>query len=56
MSVSAVGRHEHTSIAGGVYEMWQQGQEITAVIVATQQGLRVRLSVGYHVPALFSRP
>jgi len=34
MGLSAVGLRASTTIAGGVYEMWVQGQEITAVIVA----------------------
>lgn len=34
MSISAVGRHASTTILNGAYEMWLQGQEITAVIVA----------------------
>ena len=34
MGLSAVGRHASTTIVGGVYEMWLQGQEVTAVIVA----------------------
>lgn len=34
MSLSAVGRDASTTIIGGALEMWQQGSEITAVIVA----------------------
>ena len=34
MSLSAVGREASTTIIGGAYEMWLQGSEITAVIVA----------------------
>jgi paraquat-inducible protein A len=34
MGLSAVGRHASTTIAGGVYQMWQQGEMITAAIVA----------------------
>jgi paraquat-inducible protein A len=34
MGLSAVGRHASTTIVGGAYEMWLQGQEVTAVIVA----------------------
>jgi paraquat-inducible protein A len=34
MGLSVVGRHASTTIAGGAYEMWQQGQQVTAVIVA----------------------
>jgi paraquat-inducible protein A len=34
MGLSAVGRHASTTIAGGVLEMWQQGEQVTAVIVA----------------------
>jgi len=34
MAISAVGRHASTTIVGGAYEMWMQGQEVTAMIVA----------------------
>jgi len=34
MGLSAVGRHASTTIVGGVTEMWQQGEPITALIVA----------------------
>lgn len=34
MGLSAVGRHSSTTILGGVLKMWQQGQEITAALVA----------------------
>ena len=34
MGLSAVGRHASTTIGGGVYEMWQQGEAVTAMIVA----------------------
>ncbi len=34
MSISAVGRHAHTTILGGAYQMWMTGEQITAAIVA----------------------
>ncbi|NEX20951.1 paraquat-inducible protein A [Thiorhodococcus mannitoliphagus] len=34
MGLSAVGRHASTTIIGGAYQMWFEGQEVTAVIVA----------------------
>ncbi|MEO8674671.1 MAG: paraquat-inducible protein A [Casimicrobiaceae bacterium] len=34
MSLEAVGRQSSTTIIGGAYEMWIQGSEITAVMVA----------------------
>jgi paraquat-inducible protein A len=34
MRLSAVGRHASTTIIGGAYDMWMQGQEVAAVIVA----------------------
>ena len=34
MGMSAVGRHASTTIIGGAYEMWSQGQRITGMIVA----------------------
>jgi len=33
MSLSVVGRHARTTIVGGAYEMWLQGQEATALVV-----------------------
>jgi paraquat-inducible protein A len=34
MGLSAVGREASTTIMGGAYEMWLQGSEITAVMIA----------------------
>ena len=34
MSLSAAGRTATTTLAGGAYEMWLQGSEVTAVVVA----------------------
>ena len=34
MSLSVVGRYASTTIIGGAYEMWTEGQEVTAAIVA----------------------
>jgi paraquat-inducible protein A len=34
MTLSATGRTATTTLAGGAYEMWLQGSEVTAVIVA----------------------
>jgi len=34
MGLSAVGRRASTTIIGGAYQMWLQGEQITAVIVA----------------------
>jgi paraquat-inducible protein A len=34
MGLSAVGRSASTTIVGGAYDMWVQGQEVTAAIVA----------------------
>jgi paraquat-inducible protein A len=34
MGLSAVGRQASTTIIGGALEMWQQGSQVTAVIVA----------------------
>jgi paraquat-inducible protein A len=34
MGLSAVGRNASTTIIGGAYEMWQQGEQVTALIVA----------------------
>ena len=34
MDLSVVGRHASTTILGGAYEMWLEGQEATALVVA----------------------
>jgi paraquat-inducible protein A len=34
MGLSAVGRHASTTIGGGAYEMWVQGERLTAAVVA----------------------
>ena len=34
MGLSAVGRSASTTIIGGAYEMWAQGQVVTGVVVA----------------------
>jgi paraquat-inducible protein A len=34
MELSAVGRFSSTTIAGGAYEMWMQGQPVTSALVA----------------------
>ncbi len=34
MGISAVGHHANTTIIGGAYQMWVEGQELTALIVA----------------------
>src|SRR5262245_57761318 len=34
MGLSAAGREASTTIIGGAYEMWLQGSEITAVVIA----------------------
>jgi paraquat-inducible protein A len=34
MELHVIGRFASTTIAGGAYEMWQQGQPLTAVLVA----------------------
>jgi hypothetical protein len=34
MDLSAVGRDASTTIAGGAYQMWMDGQEIIAVLIA----------------------
>src|SRR5262245_35485280 len=39
MGLSAVGRHSSTTIGGGALEMWQQGEQLTAVIVAFCAGI-----------------
>jgi paraquat-inducible protein A len=39
MGLSVVGRQSTTTIAGGALEMWQQGEQLTAVVVAFCAGI-----------------
>ena len=39
MGLSAVGRQSTTTIAGGALEMWEQGEQLTAVIVTFCAGI-----------------
>jgi paraquat-inducible protein A len=34
MGLSVIGRYTDTTIGGGVYQMWEQGERLTAVVVA----------------------
>ena len=48
MSLSAAGRTATTTLAGGAYEMWLQGSEVTAVIVAFCAVVAPALYVALH--------
>jgi paraquat-inducible protein A len=39
LGLAAVGRHASTTITGGAYEMWLQGEPITAAIIAFCAGI-----------------
>src|SRR5262245_57973056 len=39
LGLSVVGRHASTTIAGGALEMWREGEQLTAVIVAFCAGV-----------------
>ena len=54
MGLSAVGRHSSTTIAGGVIEMWQQGEEITAVIVAFCAGVAPGIYILFMLTVLIA--
>lgn len=54
LGLSAVGRHASTTIAGGVYEMWQQGEPITAVIVLFCAGIAPGSYILFMLAVLFA--
>ncbi len=52
MGLSAVGRHASTTIGGGAYEMWLQGEQVTAVIVAFCAGIAPGGNILFMLTAL----
>ena len=54
MALSAVGREASTTIIGGALEMWQQGSEITAVIVAFCAVIAPGAHVGFLLVVLLA--
>jgi paraquat-inducible protein A len=52
MGLSAVGRHASTTILGGAQEMWLQGNEITAVLVAFCTVIAPAIHIGFMLTVL----
>jgi len=54
MGLSAVGRQASTTIIGGAYEMWLQGREMTAVIVAFCVVIAPAAYIAFMLTVLFA--
>lgn len=54
MGLTAVGRHSSTTILGGVLQMWRQGQEITAVLVAFCAVVAPTIHIGFMLTVLLA--
>jgi paraquat-inducible protein A len=54
MGLSAVGRRASTTILGGAQEMWLQGNEITAVLVAFCTVIAPAIHIGFMLTVLLA--
>ena len=54
MGLSAVGRRASTTIIGGAQEMWLQGNEITAVLVAFCTVIAPAIHIGFMLTVLLA--
>jgi paraquat-inducible protein A len=54
MGLSAVGRQASTTILGGAQEMWLQGNEITAVLVAFCTVIAPAIHIGFMLTVLLA--
>ncbi|MGZ6292512.1 MAG: paraquat-inducible protein A, partial [Syntrophales bacterium] len=54
MGLSAVGREASTTILGGALEMWLQGQEITALLVAFCAVIAPAIHIGFMLTVLLA--
>ena len=54
MGLSAVGRHASTTILGGAQQMWLQGNEITAVLVAFCTVIAPGIHIGFMLTVLLA--
>lgn len=54
MGLVVVGRHSSTTILGGVLQMWRQGEEITAVLVAFCAVVAPAVHVGFMLTVLLA--
>jgi paraquat-inducible protein A len=54
MGLSLAGREASTTIAGGVWRMWEQGERITAVLIALFAVIAPALQIGFLLAILLS--
>ena len=54
MGLSLAGREASTTIAGGVWRMWEQGERITALLIALFAMIAPALQIGFLLAILLS--
>ncbi|MGZ8474366.1 MAG: paraquat-inducible protein A, partial [Candidatus Deferrimicrobiaceae bacterium] len=54
MGLSLAGREASTTIAGGVWRMWEQGERITALLIALFAVIAPALQIGFLLAILLS--
>ena len=54
MGLSLAGREASTTIAGGVWQMWEQGEKITALLIALFALIAPALQIGFLLAILLS--
>lgn len=54
MGLSLAGREASTTIAGGVWQMWEQGEKITALLIALFAVIAPALQIGFLLAILLS--
>jgi paraquat-inducible protein A len=52
MSLSVAGRQASTTIAGGAWQMWEQGEKITALLIALFAVIAPALQIGFLLAIL----
>jgi paraquat-inducible protein A len=54
MGLSIAGRESSTTIAGGAWQMWLQGEKVTALLIAFFAVIAPALQIGFLLAILFS--
>jgi paraquat-inducible protein A len=54
MELSVAGRQSSTTIAGGAWQMWVQGEKITALLIALFAVIAPALQIGFLLAILLS--
>jgi len=54
MTLSVAGRQASTTIAGGAWQMWEQGEKITALLIALFAVIAPALQIGFMLTVLLS--